>query len=229
MGLRGIPRARHGQGGLGSGVYLVVAVGLLAAAFALRLAGIDEPSIEQRETQSGLLARSWSVDRSELTQAQQRYSLPLIPILALAIGALAGWVSTCWRGRRVLQGVFVAVVAAAVVVAAQRAYTTLTPPPPTDRIAAYREIGELTGHTTRSIIVDRQLGQPAMYWGWIATRASELDYLEQPPAWIRPDEADYLIVVDPEALESHGGLRAYVAGHPVVARTDDNSIFDLRS
>ena len=45
---------------------------LLVGAFALRLAGIDDPSIEQRETQSGLLARKWSIDRSELTPAQQR-------------------------------------------------------------------------------------------------------------------------------------------------------------
>jgi 4-amino-4-deoxy-L-arabinose transferase-like glycosyltransferase len=498
VGLRGIPRARHGQGGLGSGVYLLTAVGLLAAALALRLAGIDDPSIEQRETQSALLARRWSVDRSELTPAQQRvmtavddeirpieppildaiaaaefrltgseslwfprlvsaalwvlgglflllaarrlttaagalvalalylfwpyavwhsrlfmpdsllvcallaatwtvlrywevpsgrrfavaaatssfatlvkpgiaflflvalfmslalargqfrrvlrgrlwlyalvtgaaavlygvwglyltdviwegaddsrfetgllvrsdfwhgwwdvvsfllrfpqeqsvlavvaialglagmvvaprgvpratlvglavgyllfvlafanytsthpyYSLPLIPILALALGVLAGWVLDLLEGRRVLQGAVLAVVAAAVVVAAQRAYTALTPPPPTDRIAAYREIGELTGHTTRSIIVDPELGTPAMYWGWIATRAWEIDYLEQPPAWIEPDEADYLIVVDTDALESHAGLRAYVAGHPVVARTDDYAIFDLRA
>ena len=131
---------------------------------------------------------------------------PSSPILALAIGVLAGWVLDLLEGRRVLQGAFLAVVAAAVVVAAQRAYTALTPPPPTDRIAAYREIGELTGHTTRSIIVDPELGTPAMYWGWIATRAWEIDYLEQPPAWIEPDEADYLIVVDTDALESHAGL-----------------------
>ena len=498
MGLRGIPRARHGQGGLGSGVTLVVAVCLLVAAFALRLAGIDDPSIEQRETYSGLLARKWSIDRSQLTPAQQRvmaavddeirpieppimdamaaaefrltgserfwfprlfaaalwivgglflllvarrlttdagalvalalylfwpyavwhsrlfmpdsllvcallaavwtvlryweapsgrrfavaaatssfatlvkpgiallflvalftslavargelrsvlrgrlwlyagitagaavlygiwglyltdviwegaddsrfetgllfrsdfwhgwwdvvsfllrfpqeqavlavvaialglagmlvaprgvpratlvglavgyvlfalafanytsthpyYSLPLIPILALAIGVLAGWVLDVVEGHRVLQGAVVAVVAAAVVVAAQRAYTALTPPPPTDRIAAYREIGELTGHTTRSIIVDRQLGTPAMYWGWIATRAWEIDYLERPPAWIEPEKADYLIVVDTGALESHAGLRAYAAGRPVFARTDDFAIFDLRT
>ena len=71
-GSPGHSRARHGQGGLGSGVALVVAVCLLVGAFALRLAGIDDPSIEQRETQSGLLARKWSIDRSELTPAQQR-------------------------------------------------------------------------------------------------------------------------------------------------------------
>ena len=89
------------------------------------------------------------------------------------------------EGRRVLQGAVVAMIAAAVAVAAQRAYTRSrrrlrpTGSPPTARSASSRA-------TTRSIIIDRQLGQPAMYWGWIATRAWEIDYLEQPPAWSSP-------------------------------------------
>ena len=201
---------------------LAIGLGVLGVAVAPR--GVPRATLVGLAVGYALFALAFA----NYTSTHPYYSLPLIPILSLAIGVLAGWVLDLLEGRRVLQGAVVAVIAAAVAVAAQRAYTALTPPPPTDRIAAYREIGELTGHTTRSIIVDRQLGTPAMYWGWIATRAWEIDYLEQPPAWIEPDEADYLIVVDTDALESHAGLRAYVADRPVVARTDDFAIFDLR-
>lgn len=162
------------------------------------------------------------------TSTHPYYSLPLIPILALAIGVLSGWLLQRLRNRRALRVAAIAIIVAAVGIGVQKSYSVLTPDPPDERIAAYRQIGELTGHTTRSIIVDRQLGTPAMYWGWIVTRAWEIDYAEQPPPWIKADEAEYLIVLDTEALKHHAGLRAFSRDRPVVARSDGFAIFGLR-
>ena len=71
-------------------------------------------------------------------------------------------------------------------------------------------------------------GTPAMYWGWIVTRAWEIDYADRPPPWIEAHVADYLIVVDTAALESHAGVQDLARGRRVVARSDAFAIFDLR-
>ena len=92
-------------------VPLVIAVLLVGALF-LRLPGITKPSIEQRETQSALRIRV-AVARRRHARAvlaglalgylvfaatfayyisgNPYYSLPLIPILSLAIGVIAGF------------------------------------------------------------------------------------------------------------------------------------------
>ena len=206
--------------------------GLALLAIALGLAGIAvAPRGTPRATLVGLAAGYvlFALAFANYTSTHPYYSLPLIPILALSIGVLAGRVLEAVRDRRVLRAALIAVVVAVVAAGVQKSYSTLTPEPPEDRIAAYRQIGELTHHTTRSIIVDRQLGTPAMYWGWIVTKAWEIDYAQEPPPWIEADKADYLIVVDTDALERHDGLRSFARGRPVVARTDAFVVFDLRA
>jgi 4-amino-4-deoxy-L-arabinose transferase-like glycosyltransferase len=152
------------------------------------------------------------------TSTHPYYSLPLIPLLSLSIGVLAGYVvERSGRFARATRVALTVVVAAAVGVAAQKAHSILSEPSPGQAIAAYRRIGDLTGHTTRSIIVDRELGTPAMFWGWIVTKAWEIDYTDRPPPWIHPERADYLIVTDLAALDTHRGLRDLAARLPVVA------------
>ena len=102
--------------------------------------------------------------------------------------------------------------------------TRLTTPAKVEVIADYERIGELTGHTTRAIVVDPNLAHPIMYWGWMVAHSWELDYNEILPPWIDPDEQDYLIVVGNDQLD-HVGLRTFAHNRPVVATTDR---YDLR-
>ena len=161
------------------------------------------------------------------TATHPYYALPLIPILSLAIGVVVGRAYDALAGRKLAQAAVVLVVAAVVGGGAWRAHLLLTTPPKLEVIADYERIGELTGHTTRAIVVDPNLAHPIMYWGWIVAHSWELDYNETLPPWIDPDQQDYLIVVGNDQLD-HVGLRTFAHDRPMVARTDRYTIFDLR-
>ena len=93
------------------------------------------------------------------------YALPLIPVLALAIGALVGFAIE--RSTARARDSFVVVVATVLAIVAVGSYKSLPAAGNPSAIADYRRIGQLTRHTTRAIIVDERLRAPAMYWGWI--------------------------------------------------------------
>lgn len=156
------------------------------------------------------------------------YSLPLIPILALAIGVLAGFGFE--RGGAATKVGLAVAVLAVTAVASYKSAVTLRAVDPEARVADYRRIGDLTSHTTRALVVDEQLSTPLMYWGWIVGEDWELGH-QSPPPWVHPERDDYLVVVGAfgaQALESHDGLRRFTRGLPVVARTSGFTIFDLR-
>jgi hypothetical protein len=161
------------------------------------------------------------------TATHPYYALPLIPILALAIGVVVDRVYRLLEGRRLVRVAFVAAVALAIAGGAQKANALITTPAERERIADYQRIGELTEHTTRAIVVDPRLSHPIMYWGWIVGQSWELDYNEELPSWVDPAEKDFLIVVDNNQLE-HPGLSAFANGRPVVGKTDRYTVFDLR-
>ena len=137
------------------------------------------------------------------TSTHPYYSLALIPIVSLAIGALAGAILDRFEGSRpsVRWALFAGLVCV-VCLAGLKAHAVLTGPPARARIADYRAIGRITDHTTRALIVDRQLATPAMYWGWIVGRNWELDYDETLPTWLHRTDFDYLVVVGVEQLET---------------------------
>jgi hypothetical protein len=153
------------------------------------------------------------------------YSLALIPILALAVGVLAGEVAD--HAGFVTRVALVVLVTLLTGVAAYKSVVILRVGDPSQKIADYRRIGELTGHTTRALVVDDQLKTPVMYWGWVVGEAWDLAY-HDPPPWTEPDQDDFLIVVGLSPLETHQGLRDFARGLPVVARTSRYAIFDLR-
>lgn len=174
----------------------------------------------------GYLAFAWTF--ATYASANTYYSLPLIPILALAIGVLGG--ATAERLRRLSPRApyaLTALVAAVLGIAAYKSHAVMRLPIPPTAIPDYRRIGELTGHTTRAIVVDNELRHPAMYWGWIGARTWDLAD-DLPPASIEPERADYLVVVGVGQLESSPGLRRFARGLPVVASTPRYAIFDLR-
>ena len=199
---------------------------LAAAAAGVAVAGRRHA----RATLLGLAAGyvAFAVTFAYYVSGNPYYSLPLIPILALAIGVLAGSLLERAHGtiRIVLAGTIVLIAAVAV----YKSAVMLGQGDPDPRIADYRRIGELTGHTTRALVVDAQLSSPLAYWGWVVGNDWELFY-DRPPPWARPEQADFLIVVGgfgADALKNHAGLREYTRGLRVFARTSDSVVFDLR-
>jgi 4-amino-4-deoxy-L-arabinose transferase-like glycosyltransferase len=168
------------------------------------------------------------------TASHPYYALPLIPILALAIGAFVGYLLE-WldgSGPRPLQ------VAAALVLLIAAVGMYKSRPAGSDRtsIADYRRIGALTDHTTGAVIVDERLRAPAMYWGWIVghywyppTPAQDLPPSGDPfPSSIDAGRATYVIVVGPGELRTERRLQSLTRDLPVVASTDRFVVFDAR-
>jgi 4-amino-4-deoxy-L-arabinose transferase-like glycosyltransferase len=168
------------------------------------------------------------------TASHPYYALPLLPILALAIGATCGFLlerlgST---GPRPLQ----AAAALVVLVVAVGAYKSRPVGPDRTAIADYRRIGAVTGHTTHAVIVDERLRAPAMYWGWIVghywyppTPGQDLPASGDPfPSWIDPAQETYVVVVGRQELRTERRLRSLTRSLPVVASTDRFVVFDAR-
>jgi 4-amino-4-deoxy-L-arabinose transferase-like glycosyltransferase len=166
------------------------------------------------------------------------YSLPLIPILALAIGILAGALLDRLGVRgRIWQVALVTFIALTVAVAGFKSHVVLASISPEAKlqIADYRRIGELTGHTTRAIAVDVRLRSPMSYWGWMVARywypptpANDLPESGDPfPPRIDPAEFDFLVVVEMSELETEPRLRAFTRELPIVERTSRYAVFAL--
>lgn len=155
------------------------------------------------------------------------YSLPLVPILSLAIGVLAGQLLDARRlSSRRVRAALVGGIALVVGVAAYKSHAVLSTPVPRERIDDYRAIGEVTNHTTKALVVDDELSTPAMYWGWIVGRSWDLVH-ETPPPWIRPEEAEFLVVVGAGRAQAPP-VAEFVEGLPAVAMSDRYAVFDLR-
>jgi 4-amino-4-deoxy-L-arabinose transferase-like glycosyltransferase len=161
------------------------------------------------------------------------YALPLLPVLAIAVGALAGAAVT--RSTATSRAAFATTAAIVAVIVLLGGYKSRPAAPNWPRIDAYRRIGQLTRHTTRAIIIDDRLSAPSIYWGWIVgfywympTPAQDLVPSGDPfPPWIDPGRASYLVVADVSELRSEGRLRAFVRDLPVVADTSRYAVFDL--
>jgi 4-amino-4-deoxy-L-arabinose transferase-like glycosyltransferase len=168
------------------------------------------------------------------TASHPYYALPLIPILALAIGAFTGYLvdRLDGSGSKSLQ----LAAALIVVIAAVGTYKGRPAAPDRTAIADYRRIGAVTGHTTDAVIVDERLRTPAMYWGWIVghywyppTPAQDLPAGGDPfPSWIDSSRATYVIVVGETEIRTEERLRRLTRDLPVVASTDRYVVFDAR-
>lgn len=163
------------------------------------------------------------------TATHPYYALPLIALLALAIGIVVGRLHDRLSRLPAARTALALVVAFGVGASAYKAYATIADgQAPAQTIADYEQIGELTEHTTGAIIVNPSLAHPVMYWGWIVGQHWDLGE-DELPSRIDPRDKDYLIVVGNDALEESPGLRAFASGRPVVARTERFTVFDLRA
>ena len=162
------------------------------------------------------------------TATHPYYALPLIPILALAIGVVVGRLderlSRAPTGRVALAVVVAGVVGAGAYKAIANIAATDAP---TQTIADYRRIGVVTDHTTRAIVINPSLSHPVMYWGWIVGQSWDVSTYDELPSTIDPREKDYLVLYGNETLGVSPGLRAFVRGEPIVAETDRFTVFAL--
>jgi 4-amino-4-deoxy-L-arabinose transferase-like glycosyltransferase len=162
------------------------------------------------------------------------YSLPLVAIFALAIGSLGGFFLDRLSGpaSALLIGLFVLGVGIAI----YKSDRVLTSANPRLQIADYRRVGEITGHTTRALVIDPDLISSICYWGWIVGRywyepspARDLPVSNGPlPPGIDPRQYSFLIVMDVSELRTEPELRRFTRTLRVVARTNRYAIFDLR-
>jgi hypothetical protein len=157
------------------------------------------------------------------TDTHPYYSLPLIPILSLSIGVVAGAVlgKLGKIGRIGVYALAVVVVAGA----AYKSHAALTERQTAQTIADYRRLGEITGHTTRAIIVSGELRTPALYWGWMMGDEWDLGDNPTPPD---PATHDFLVVEGLDEFESTPAAVEFARNLPVVARTSRYAVFDLR-
>jgi 4-amino-4-deoxy-L-arabinose transferase-like glycosyltransferase len=169
------------------------------------------------------------------TPSHAYYALPLLPILALSIGVLAGAVLERSRETQPARFVLAGLLALVAVAAAYKSHATLASPYDREAIADYQRIGKLTGHTTRAMIVDQRLRTPLMYWGWVVGEywyaATPLqDLPSSGPLRLNWDPADfdYLVVVGPSELEGEPRLRSFTRHLPVVSSTRRYAVLDLR-
>ena len=176
----------------------------------------------------GLGYLAFALTVANYTSSNPYYSLPLIPILSLSIGVLAGFTLRKLRvvGPRAALPLSAGIVLL-VATAAYKSHSILAVMAPQGAIEDYVRIGERTNHTTRAIVVDNELSTPVMYWGWLVGRSWEFPDDHLPPH-LAAQRWDYLIVVGEDYLETSRGLREFTNAVPVVAKTDRYAIFDLR-
>jgi hypothetical protein len=163
------------------------------------------------------------------------YSLPLIPTLALSIGVLAGFVLERLKGAPIARHALVAFVALGVAAAGFKSQILLTSENPRRLVADYRRIGQVTDHTTHALVIDQLLVSPISYWGWLVanywyepTPGRDLPTSGGPSPRIDPSDYSYLVVMDVTELQTEPKLRAFTKALPVVERTSDYAVFDLR-
>jgi hypothetical protein len=102
-------------------------------------------------------------------------------------------------------------------------------------VADYRRIGQVTDHTTHALVIDQLLVSPISYWGWLVanywyepTPGRDLPTSGGPSPRIDPSDYSYLVVMDVTELRTEPKLRAFTKALPVVERTSDYAVFDLR-
>jgi 4-amino-4-deoxy-L-arabinose transferase-like glycosyltransferase len=157
------------------------------------------------------------------TDTHPYYSLPLIPILALSIGVVAG---ALFRNLGdVGRSAVVAIAVMAVAIAGYKSHAALTGRKTAQTVADYRRLGEITGHTTRALVISGELRTPALYWGWMVGDEWDLGDNPAPPD---PAPYDFLVVEGLDEFENTPTAIEFTRKLPVLARTSRYAVFDLR-
>jgi hypothetical protein len=181
------------------------------------------------------------------------YSLPLVPIAALSLAPLVAVVLTglrrLWLRRRAVVVAGATVGAVVVGLDAVQAYERLTNEPVVkDRVAAYEAIGRDVRHSRTTIILDYSYGAPVKYHGWFsgaywptssdiftpAVGEPQISARERfrrywPDGSLAEGSPEYFVVTDLADLDRQRDLRRLLRGSPVVRRTQEYVVYDVRS
>lgn len=169
------------------------------------------------------------------------YSLPLIPIAALSLGALGG--VTLRRladgaSGSVLMRIFICVMLLFIAMMTfWQARLDLLAVDYRPRAAFWASVGEALGHQPSVIAVTQDYGYPLVYWGWQRTSlwpearsslfGTENDELPRRFERLTANKA-YFLVTDFEELERHPGLEEILRENFLIhARGEGFIIFDL--
>ena len=177
------------------------------------------------------------------------YHLPLIPIVALSLGALSAPILERYRSRP--GGLWHSVTAAGLVAFAMllslgTSYQARQRVPEFEnRVDLAREIGAAVDHSTLTIHLAPHQGFPLMYHGQISGRywpywydvRDERMWVAEPPdagerlaGLMRNFPAEYFIVADLEEFTRQDDLREFlVSNYPVDQRSAEFLVFDLTS
>ncbi len=167
------------------------------------------------------------------------YSLPVIPLVALSLGALLDAVLRRLSGDRLAGQV--AVTAAVCLLAAVGVSIQLHPrlsSPEYDRTASvYERIGDAAGHPAKALYVDRHYGAPIAYHGEMAGRVLLTGYETEREAGAAVEKAERLaraglascvVVTDDSLLDQYREFAAALRERFLVrARGDGFVVFDL--
>jgi hypothetical protein len=172
------------------------------------------------------------------------YQLQLIPIVALSIVPLieAGLRLVDRLGalaRVVLPAASLCVAMIGSIVYVQ---PSLSSPGAGDHVRNEQAIGELVGHSTRTLFLSGDYGNPLQYNGLLSGSSwplqSDLEWeslagrvplpaADRFTAWFGQFAPSYFVVEDIDQLELQPDLERFLADHAVVAKTDDYIVFDL--
>jgi hypothetical protein len=174
------------------------------------------------------------------------WNLPLVPIVALAVGPPIALVVEAVRnanpgrlGQAALGLILLASIAVAAYVARPQPLNSFF----TRKIETEKEVGRLVHHTSRAVILDGDYGAPLKYHGqvsgvsWPLTSDLEAEKL----AVARPETVkqvfadlpekgpfDYFIVLDRSEYEQQPALKVFLARFPLRAQAHDYLIFGLK-
>jgi Dolichyl-phosphate-mannose-protein mannosyltransferase len=219
--------------------------------------------LARTRTQRAILVALWSgyvafgLVFTNHISSHDYYSLPLIPIVALSLGVVAGavggYLGVALRRRSVQAAAAALLVAAAVLGLVEKGGQLDLPranPVYERRAAVYEQIGDLVHHTTRALVLERMPG--LWHHGWVAGRywpnqadlswehtRDDLRPISADERFVTTDDRYYptvgaiqprptvFIVSEPMELVLQPDLCVLLSDFARLAQTPDYVIFDL--
>jgi hypothetical protein len=170
------------------------------------------------------------------------YHLPFIPIVALSLGPLGGWVAAHWSeatqgyGR----GVVILILLYGLFSAVWDVRNQLKAVDYRPDAAMWAEIGQKLGYEKGAIALTQDYGSRVEYWGWrsvtIWPSASDLNYARLRSGRSSFDKLfdeysgkrAFFLVTDFDELKRQPELRAKLNGYSIYAQADGYVIYDLQ-
>jgi hypothetical protein len=175
------------------------------------------------------------------------YHLQLVPIVALSLGALSAATLEKVRGITgddVARLALVGALALGVALSAVAVRPRLAHPAAPATVHAAETVGDLVGHSTRTVVLASDYGLSLQFhgnlsghpwplvsdleWEQLANRAA-LPAEQRFDEWFGDEQPEFFVVMDHSELAQQRDLDAFLSGrYTLVERSDDFTIFDLR-